>query len=304
MPSKKPWQRFRVGSRGTKGGTSPRDCQRLTKVSHIAHLEQAHRIIVEGKVRSGLVFDESKLNKKRILVTWLSPNIWRQGYRYGSIRFVFDWPTLYKGHRAYWVESIAYGVEACRILVTRNDHSKSDLLIPYDPTEGDGPWWLDEESGTHYWNGKYCLEFMIEHDIETSELRELNFVWHHPQQCSIDSKNCPERGLGGDAAGGRFLAQLAASKSTFPPSAFNKSLLDYASVAFGFIDSKRHLLGEFEGDFSPGSPGWPAIARALLNAYANPMLHDDIPYLARLFRDRDALKKCCLSLIRAAMKGK
>lgn len=292
-----PWYRFRVGS----PGTNKYDCQRLTKVSHVAHLEPAHRIVVEGKVRAGLVFDESKLNKERILVTWLSPNEWKEGYRYGSIRFVFDWLTLYKEHRAYWVESITLpkGGEACRILLTKNDYSnKPDLLIPYDPKVGNGPWWFDETSGAHYWNGKYGLEFMVEHDIETSELRELNYVWHHPEQCSIDFRNCPERGLSGHQAGGRFLAQLAASKSTFPPSVSYKDSIGYASVAIGSINT-----GKFEGDLSPEHPGSPAIARALLNAYSNPMLHNDIPYLARLFRDRHALRECCLSLIRATMKS-
>jgi hypothetical protein len=301
-----PWHQFRIGRLGTKQD----DRWPLTKVSHIAHLESAHRIILDGKIRSGLVFDKSKLNKERILVAWLSPNFWNEGFRYGSIGFVFDWPTLWKGHRAYWVESIAYGVEACRILLTRNDYSnKRDLLIQYDPTAGDGPWWFDEASGEHYWNAQYCLEFMVEHDIEMSDLQGLEYVEHHKHQCSIDSRNCPERGLQPWHAAGRFLAQLAASKATFPPSILDRgdyTWKGYASVAIGAIESiaKVQAHGIIGGDLTPKNPGSAAIARALLNAYANPKLHDEIPYLVGLFRNSKALKESCISLIRAVVRSR
>ena len=305
MPSKTPWHRFRVGS----PDTSQYDCQPLTKVSHVAHLESAHRIILDGKVRAGLVFDESKLKTERILVVWLSPNEWDQGFRYGSIRFAFDWSTLSGGHRAYWVESISHPPKGSRILLTRNDYSnKPDLLIPYDPTAGDGPWWFDEASGKHYWNAKHYLEFMVEHDIEMSELQGLDYVEHHKHRCSIDPRNCPERGLQPWHAAGRFLARLAASKTTFPPSILDRgeyTWKGYAGVAIGAIESiaKVQANGVIGGDLTPENPGSAAIARALLNAYANAKLHDEIPYLVGLFRNRIALRESCLSLIRAVVQS-
>jgi hypothetical protein len=292
-----PWHEFRVGSKDS----GQKDCRPLTKVYHIAHLESAHRIILDGKVRSGLVFDESKLNKERILVAWLSPNFWKDGFRYGSIRFVFDWPTLSKGHSAYWVESVPYSPKGGRILLTRNDYSnKPDLLTPYDPKARGGPWWFDEASGTHYWNAKNCLEFMVERDIEMSELQDLDFVTHHAQQCRVD---CPERGMSEMRAAGLFLARLAASQSTLPPSILGRVDWDgYANMVISQILGEAEKLGEIKGDLTPEDPGSPAIARALLGAYANSGLRGDIPYIARFFRNGDAARDSCLSLIRAVVR--
>jgi hypothetical protein len=301
-----PWHQFHVGS----PDTSQYDCQPLTKVYHTAHLESAHRIIIDGKIRSGLVFDESKLKTERILVAWLSPNEWIQGSRYGSISFVFDWPTLSEGHRAYWIESIHHRPKGSRILLTMNDHSnKPDLFIPYDPKAGGGPWWFDVASGTHYWNAEHYLEFMVEHDIDMSDLKGLEYVEHHKRQCKISPRNCPERGLQPWDAAGRFLARLAASKATFPPSILDRggnSWEGYAKVAFGRIESiaKVQAHGVIGGDLTPENPGSAAIARALLNAYANPKLRDEIPYLVGLFRNRKALRESCRSLIRAVVRSK
>src|SRR3990172_1907525 len=106
------WVRFRVGS----GSANPRwtepTCSPLTTISHVTHVEMALRVLKDGVIRSGLVFDESKLNRERILVTWLSPNYWAPGFRYGNVRLSFDWQSIVAGKRYYWVESMAYGVEA------------------------------------------------------------------------------------------------------------------------------------------------------------------------------------------------
>jgi hypothetical protein len=70
----------------------------------------------------------------------LSPNDWNAGFRYGNVRFTFDWAALVANKKAYWVESIAYGVPACRILVTDTDRGAE--LVAYDPTVRNGPWWI------------------------------------------------------------------------------------------------------------------------------------------------------------------
>jgi hypothetical protein len=51
----------------------------LTTVRHIVHLPVARRIVEDGRIKSGLVFDKSRLNKSRISVTWLSANNWALG---------------------------------------------------------------------------------------------------------------------------------------------------------------------------------------------------------------------------------
>lgn len=145
MPKRVPWYQFRVGSPAEKENSR----LPLSEIYHVAHLESAHRIVVDGTIRSGLIFDKSKLNKERIQVAWLSPNHWHHGYRYGSVSFIFDWKTLVAGRRAYWVESIAYGVEACRILLTKKTYDEHHALTLYEPTIGNGPWWFDKKSRTH-----------------------------------------------------------------------------------------------------------------------------------------------------------
>lgn len=298
---KMPWQRFRVGEPSADPEQPERTCSSLRIVFHIAHLEAAHRIIVDGKIRSGLIFDESKLNRERILVAWLSPNTWFHGYRYGSVCFDFDWPRLAKDHRYYWVESIAYGVPACRILLTKNDYSGHPILIPYDPTTGDGPWWLDEASNTHYFNGKYCLEFMVERDIEISELWDLDFVKHHSHQCSIDPKSCPERGMSHNDAATKFLARLVGAKVVLPDSIrrnnssrWRKYAAALASIATGQV--RRTVT--FDGVLTPGDPSSLPVARALLNMFATPSLHDEIPDIARLFSSSDDVRELFTVLIK------
>ncbi len=70
------WKQFKVGKLSTQKNWSESSCQSLTKVSHVSHIHSALSIISEGKLKSGLIFDESKLNDERIRVNWVSPNDW------------------------------------------------------------------------------------------------------------------------------------------------------------------------------------------------------------------------------------
>jgi hypothetical protein len=201
----KPWSQYRV-SWSPSDTEWTLDCQALLTVSHVAHVPAAVRIVEDGRLRADLVFDTSKLNTERIRVVWLSPNQWAEGFRYGNVRFTFDWAKLVGKRKAFWVESIAYGVEACRILITEDDYSSR--LTPYDPKNDDGPWVLRSD-GKHYWNGKHCLEIMFEGDLNLSAVKDVNFVTHHQLQCNIDHHTCRYRGMPGDGAGLDFLARLA-----------------------------------------------------------------------------------------------
>ena len=115
------------------------DCCRLAQVYHVTHIDVGWRILTEGKIKAGLVCDESKLKTERILVTWVSPNDWTGagGFRYGNVRFSFDWEPLIRDMNYYWVESVAYRTPASRVLITGKDYG--GILDEYDPTAGDGP---------------------------------------------------------------------------------------------------------------------------------------------------------------------
>ena len=69
------WQQFKVGKL-PQDGTSRDDCKPLTKVYHTSHVAPSIEIIESGAIRPRLVHDDkSKLNDKRILVSWVSRQI-------------------------------------------------------------------------------------------------------------------------------------------------------------------------------------------------------------------------------------
>ena len=202
MTSISEWKKFAIGQPGTWGRRT------LTDVYHVTHVEPALRVLDDGVIKADLVYDESKLNTERIRVVWVSPNDWLAagGFRYGNVRLVFDWDSLVSNKQFYWVESMAYGINAARILVSDKDHSYS--LKSYDPTQGDGPWWFDQTTLTHYWNGEITLEIMIERDLDLTECTAINFADHHARMCCIDPNSCPSLGVKGYSAKTRMWASL------------------------------------------------------------------------------------------------
>lgn len=109
----KPWSKYKVGRPSTTKSWTD-SCRPCKEVSHVSHVEAALKIVGEKKIRQGLVFDESMLNTERILVTWVSPNSWVNGFRYGNVRFTYDFVDLIKGKKFYWVEAMtAYSPTAC-----------------------------------------------------------------------------------------------------------------------------------------------------------------------------------------------
>jgi hypothetical protein len=59
----------------------------IETVRHIAHVPTAKRIIEDGRIKSGLIYDQSVLNRSRISVVWLSANTWANGSMYGTVAF-------------------------------------------------------------------------------------------------------------------------------------------------------------------------------------------------------------------------
>ena len=144
------WSKFKVGAPAIKGFNQ--DCQKFETVSHTSHVASALSILDRGEIHPYLVFDESKLNDQRILVSWLSPNHWGVGFRYGNIRFDFDFKSLIDDKHFYWVElGRVQDSLLARILVTDKNHDGD--LEEYDPTTKKGPWWHDTVSDQHYYNG-------------------------------------------------------------------------------------------------------------------------------------------------------
>lgn len=210
MALSKPWQTFKVGKKSEKSNWINTSCQSLETLYHVAHLETADRIFKDKICRAGLIYDKSILNTDRLLVNWLSPNTWAYGSRYGNIGFEMNFANLVEGKQYYWVESINYKPEACRILITEYDYDDDDRLTSYNPKNGDGPWFLDEE-GNHYWNGNYTLEFMFEDDILLSKFSSLQIFSHHDSYCNINPENCDDKSLSTIYARERFIAGIMAN---------------------------------------------------------------------------------------------
>lgn len=291
-----PWSQFAVGQ-PSQNQPWANDRLTLSQVAHVAHLRAGLRIVEDRRFRADLVFDESVLNTERIRVVWLSPNDWSNagGFRYGNVRFSFHWGSIVEGKRYFWVESIAYGIPACRILVTQNDYS--GLLTPYNPTQDRGPWWI-APSGEHFWNGKYCLEIMVEEDLLLDQVIELDFVRHHPRFCSIGHQTCAYKGTDDDEAAGKFLGALVAAGHPISlPGLIQQQgevlkpgrPLRQAYIYLYFRCLK--LTPPAWGNLDSTNPYAPAVARSLLRALVSDGLGADIDYLASFFRNSEQLTR-------------
>jgi hypothetical protein len=131
-------------------------CCTLTEVYHVAHVPDACRIIEDGRIKAGLIGDESPLKKTRTSVSWLSANSWSWGSIYGNVQFSFRWDDIIEGKQIYWVEAMHYRPHAYRFLITERNLSSSSLVKTYDPESARGP--LRPRDGTWYWNDQYTSE--------------------------------------------------------------------------------------------------------------------------------------------------
>lgn len=294
------WSKFKVGAKSTKANWTNPDCQPLDTVFHVTHFDSALRILSEGAIKSGLVYDKSKLNTERILVAWLSPNDWigANGFRYGNVRFSFDFASLIKNKNIYWVESIPYGINAMRILITDNNYQQ---LTPYNPKIGDGPWWFDASTNSHYWNGDYCLEIMFESDLPVVSAKKIDFVKHHPNYCNIRPNSCPDRGVDQNLAGAKFLASLVGQHLNLSSLRWvdNNRPEDDLCYAWSWLKTKltKSMEGlELTGTIPYTDQAASSIGRAILAAFSRGDI-DEIKALSQLMKSKKAVIEACAKVI-------
>ena len=176
------WERFGLSLASAWRGE-------LTTVRHIVHVPPSRRIAEDGRIRAGLIYDESRLNRSRISVAWVSANTWAYKSIYGTVEFQFDWKDILGNKGIYWVEAMPYSPAAYRFLLTERS-VPSRLAVPYDPLSDDGP--LQFSGGKWYWNAKFTSEFMVEEDLRLTRTTGLDFVNHHPKICRVSSL-CQDR---------------------------------------------------------------------------------------------------------------
>jgi hypothetical protein len=287
------WQKFRVGRLPSTSRFRNNECLCLDTVSHTSHVGPALQIIDSGQLRPQLVFDESRLNDKRILVAWLSPNYWHMGFRYGNIKFDFPFKEIIKGKRYYWVESIAYQISACRILIT--DIDRDGQLERYDPAGRDGPWWYDRLEDRHYYNNKHCLEFMLEAPLDLADLQSFGFVDHHKLYCAAHRKQperCAERSLPASKGGALFLTRAAVSHTRLAgiiPHVVDGQGQPTAAVAQAVFEFSANFARDiqFGGKLHAQSPGALAVMRAVMSAFTFGALQE-ARLLGGMFADADS----------------
>lgn len=193
-----------------KSGGSRADGLSLSTVYHVAHLPEARRLLEDGRLRAGLVSDESKLKRSRTCVTWLSANIWAHGSIYGNVEFAFDWTKIIENRQVYWVEAMtSYRPHTYRFLLTDRDMSGSNYVVPYDPEKDKGP--LRKREDKWYRNGEYTSEFMLEDDVFLRDCTNMSTISHHPRSCALNDQGCPYKGKNLYEMAGRVLAFLLAS---------------------------------------------------------------------------------------------
>jgi hypothetical protein len=175
------WDRFKINQSNSI---------ELTTVRHVVHVPAARRIVEDGRIKAGLVYDESRLNKSRISVAWVSANTWVNGSIYGTVEFQFTWADLVGGQNIYWVEAMNYRPNAYRLLLSKRVIS-AGIIIAYDPANDEGP--LRLKDGKYYWNHEFTSEFMIEDDLSLDRCTGLNFVTHHEQYCRPFGDGCEDR---------------------------------------------------------------------------------------------------------------
>lgn len=239
-------------------------------------------------------------------MTWVSPNHWSAGFRYGTVQFVFSWHDLVQHKIPYWVEVAHYNIPAVRILLTDKNYSKHSILEEYDPAQKRGPWWHDTKSDKHFFNGETCLEFMIEGDIGLQQLRSMNFVNHHHGMCSEHRTNptaCNESGMQHWQASYRFVSRLIGDNlptgnlKMVKQGASGVEPADGLRLAWNQILVKlRNLDVAYSGSVKSGSDKRHALGMAILRAFAAGAF-EEIASLVTLFASRDEVEKVCQELI-------
>lgn len=296
------FKKYSVGKPSKKRNFSNSDCRPFNTISHVTHIDQSIQILKDGIIRPRLVYDKSKLNTKRILINWLSPNHWSSGYRYGNIKFTFNWNDIIQNSNFYSIETINYKIPACRILVT--DLNRSNELTPYDPTKRNGPWWYDKKKDIHYFNGdNVCLEIMLERELDINKCTRIDIVKHHNKWCSIHSDNpsqCIDLGRKKPLSQARFIAKILAEEIDFQ----NLNVLNFINKQNDIItpsdilnESLYYLILDidkqdvrFEGTLESNKKEAISFAKSICNFYSQLKL-EDVSNVARYFKTKNDMKE-------------
>lgn len=292
------WKQFAVGEPSAFDNRINVDCCPFETVSHVCHIHDAFRIFEDDEVRPSLVADESKLRSTRTSVTWLSPNTWVNGSRYGNISFNYNWSELIRGKNFYWVEAIThYRPAAFRILIT--DDSPAMVLKQYAPRKFEGPLAYDKARAIWYRNGKYTGEFMFDGALPLSACVSVTFERHHDRYCN-QKPACSRLGEEGYKSGAMLLARLIGQHVISPQKPHltqlflenkrkSKHLLPDAIRAWGHIIKSLRVSKDEAGTVTHKHPAALYLASAILDRWGSERTKG-ARTLSNLFRSSDELR--------------
>jgi hypothetical protein len=291
MSKTREWNKYAVGEPSKRSNWTNSDCCPLETVHHICHLNDAFRMLEDGKIRSSLIWDESRLNNTRTCVSWLSPNHWPNGSLYGNVEFHFKWRDLVEGKNFFWVEAIEkYNPTAFRILIT--DEDAVGDLEPYPVKDGDGPVFFDRGADKWFWNGDLTGEFMFDEDIPLRLSTSVGFCKHHPSICRKDGASCPDLDLRGDVAGERLIAKSIAHRAIRSSSRMRKLFMSGDELNDDVERCVKNLLYRIskaptDGKIRVGDAAALPLATAILDRLSR---ESSLDALTELFLDSSELE--------------
>ena len=228
---------------------------------HVTHVDDALSVLRYGQILTEVVSD-GRLSTEHIAASWWSPNAWvGNGYIYGNIAFPIKAELLLQMN-AYWVEQAEARNPIARILLTPKD--RTDRFDVYDPTGGDGPWWLNKEK--HFRNGGVQLQILIERDVRLDELLPLVPVTHHDTSCHVHGSACVDLRRMGGSAHSLLLAAVCEEAIDGRPTRWTDEEQFVAAVNWlkAALDNKSKVYG---GATRAGDDVAPALVRAVLRTY-------------------------------------
>lgn len=291
--SKKPWQKYRVGEASTRSNWFEPKCCSLSRVYHVAHTKEAIRILEDGRIRSGLVYDESCLNAKRTCVSWVSPNTWADGSIYGHVQFAFDWENLVREKTIYWVEDRQTAKQHIVRLLISDGLFSEQPLPEYNASAGDGPIFYDTKEKQWYHNSTITNEYLILDDLRLEDCTAITFCKHHSSLCKKKS-GCTEKDQRARDVGAVVLGRLIGTGSTKWTKKF-ESDQQPGKLDIYAMDALSVLCGQLcDGHESVVDSEIPVgIARSLIASMcvaASYGKNQRVKNLARLFRSSDAVR--------------
>lgn len=212
VPEMAPWKHYRLK---TPSRCRLGDGRTFRVIHHVTHATSALRILEDGLITPSTSRELGVGGHSDRAVTWLAPNDYKDGSRYGTVRFSFDFEKLTKRRKIYWVLGADNRqTKKCVLLIT--DQDVGDLPVRrYYPRKSKGP--LRLVDGTWMWRPDVSLKIIVDHEIPLTEAVGFDFIEHHHGMCSLGSHSaCEETGKEPYKASARVLAGMVSHRLRLP----------------------------------------------------------------------------------------